>query len=231
MKRFAPAAVLLILFAFGCGQGQQSAAPVVPLAPAENVNEQDTGPFPIPDFSQPSPLAMISPDSNAVLKVGDKEDTFNAVFPRSPTKSSSLDNQLPAGATVDHWSAKGWSRDDASRGVGALLYDHRVAVAMQQLDSVTENDVNAEVSRYQTRVGPPQDLEGKHVRYWFWQLGESILMVCAFKDAQNEINLTTALGDEAVMGRLHMTASTAVDDIRTVERLYGGGSDSVTQTH
>jgi hypothetical protein len=218
----------------GCGQSSAPATTPVAASDQSLAANQDNGSFPIPDPNGQSNLFLI-PDlgGTAQVKVGDDADAFKAAFPRSATKAKSLDNALPDGADKEHWTVKGWAFDDASRGVGALFYDGKVALVMSQFDSVEEHDVTDEVAKYQTRFQAALQLEGKHVRYWFWPHGSSVLMVCAFKNDQNEINLTTALGDANVMARLHMSSQTAEDDLRSVERLYGplgAAADAVGNT-
>ena len=192
-------------------------------APAQTVNRsQDDGPFPAPDFSHTSRLFIFGTADNQQLKVGDDEGAFKAAFPWSVTKSHSLDPEPPQGADADHWIARGWELDNESKGFGALYYDNHLAVVMGQVNGVEETDVSNEVSRYTLKFGPADDqLDGKHVRYWFWKGDPSALMVCAFSKGQKEINLTTALGDAGVMARLHMTYPTAEDDFKSVESLYG----------
>ena len=211
----------------GCGPSQPTAnvAPVQPnVAPAQG----DNAAFPDPDFAQPSRLFLVSDNGN-VVKVGDSDDAFKGAFPRSATKARSLDGDLPLGASADHWTARGWALDNASRGVGALFYDDKIAVVMSQFDNVDEQEVTSEVSKYEMKFGPPTHLEGKHVRYWFWPGDPATLMICAFKENRNEVNLTTALGDSSVMNRLHMSYQTAQSDLDSVERLYGTTAVSETQ--
>jgi len=165
-------------------------------------------------------LGLMMSDSGSVISIGDREDVFKSAFPRSPSDSRSLKGELPIGATGDHWEAIGWELDNASRGVGAVLYDGRIAVAMSQIDKVEEEDVTRESQKYEFKLGPPTKLEGNHVRYWFWPDDAGTLMVCAFKNDRNEINLTTALGDSGVMDKLRMSYQTAREDMGSVERLY-----------
>jgi hypothetical protein len=214
-------AFAFLLATVGCGQSETPVnTPVAATDPAAVT--QDEGQFPIPDPNGQSNLYLLS-DTNgtARVKVGDDAEAFKTAFPRSATKARHLDDALPVGASPDHWSATGWALDDASRGVGALLYDAKVALVMAQFDRVEEHDVTDELTKYQNLFGVALHLEGKHVRYWFWPHGSSVLMICAFKNDQNEMNLTTGLGDANVMARLHMSSQTAEDDLRKVERLYG----------
>lgn len=218
--RFSLVATALIIACAicGCGSSQPQATTS---SPTETVGPvTDSGPFQSPDFSQPSRLHLIA-DGGSQVNIGDPEDTFKAAFPRSAAKATSLHDQLPTGADPRHWEAKGWYLDNASRGVGALYYDNRIALAMSQFDSVEDSDVKKEVDQYVDAFGVAQTLDGQRVQYWFWQRGTVILMICAFKNDRNELDLTTALGDSGVMGRLHMSPSTAIDDLRAVERLYG----------
>ncbi len=229
MKRLSYCGCLaaFLILAVGCGPNQPTAnaAPVQPnIAPAAG----DNAPFPEPDFSQPSRLFLVS-DNNNPIKVGDSDDAFKAAFPRSATKARSLDGDLPLGASPDHWTARGWALDNASRGVGALFYDDKIALVMSQFDNVDEQEVTAEVSKYEMKFGPATHLEGKHVRYWFWPGDPATLMICAFKENRNEVNLTTALGDSSVMNRLHMSYQTAQTDLDAVERLYSPAAVTETQ--
>jgi len=211
----------LMLIAMGCGQSQ---APAVndstPNLAVSPTSAEDSA-LPVPDPNGQSNLYLIpEKDSPIQVKVGGDQDSFKSAFPRSFTKARSLED-LPEGATKDHWTAMGWALDDASRGVGALLYDGKIAVVMSQFDSVEDGDVKNEVSLYQEKFGTPLQLNGKHVDYWFWPHGSAVLMICAFRNDLNEVNLTTALGDTNVMAKLHMSSQTATDDLRSVERLYG----------
>src|SRR5262249_37254266 len=132
------------LLSAGCGPSQPAVAtPAQPTIVATAAVDNAT--YPEPDFTQPSRLFMVSDDGN-VVKVGDSDDSFKAAFPRSATKARSLDGDLPLGASPDRWIARGWALDNASRGVGALFYDDRIAVVMSQFDNVDEQEVTAEVS-------------------------------------------------------------------------------------
>jgi len=220
-------AAAIVCFAVGCAPG--SPAPATTAPATASTATPDTDAFPEPDFMQQSRLFVVSDNGN-VVKVGDSDEAFKAAYRRSATKSRSLDGDLPVGATNDHWTARGWALDDASRGVGALFYDDHIALVMSQFDNVDEDTVTAEVSKYEMKFGPPNRLEGKHVRYWFWPGDPATLMICAFKAANNEINLTTALGDSSVMGRLHMSYPAAQQDMDSVERLYSplAGSEAAS---
>lgn len=212
----------LLVGVYGCGQAPAPAPTPVATQTAPSAASADDTPFPTPEFGRQSGLALISDTNGNSVKVGDDEEAFKRAFPREATIARSLrDNEIPVGADPANWTVNGWALDNASRGVGALFYNGKVALAMSQFDNVEENDVSSQVSKYQIPLGPGTTIDGKHVRYWFWQRGTSLLMICAFKNRQNELNLTTAIGDAQVMDRLHMSFSTAEDDMRSVERLYG----------
>jgi hypothetical protein len=223
--------ILVSMAVWGCGSSPTPAVPETAIADTTPTDPQNSGPFPIPDFSQPSRLHMIA-DEAAQVNVGDSDDKFKTAFPRSATKSRSLDGQLPVGAEPPRWSAKGWALDNASRGVGALYYENRIALAMSQFDNVEERDVENESKKYVDEYGEATFLPGKHVRYWFWQRGTVVLMICAFKNKQGEMALITAIGDAGVMSRLNMSPGTALEDQKAVEKLYGPlgeTSDAVTK--
>jgi hypothetical protein len=195
-----------------------------------DVNAVPEGPFPAPDLSKASELALVSDDGTRI-HVGDEAQAFKTAFPRSAQTSRSL-NDLPPGATPDHWSVNGWEYDNASRGIGSLLYDGKIAMAMRQYDDVTTRDVSSEVGKYTSLIpAKPQKVEGKHVNYWFWQDEPVTLMICAFTNDAGHTNLTTALGDSAVMARLRMDVVSAQQDRTAVERIYGAGFGPNSAVH
>ena len=216
--------IFFIAACVGCGQ---SSSPVASTSTPPADAPADDGAFPTPDFSQTSPLSLQSDSSvsGGRVSVGDTDDQFKAAFPRSPADSRSLEGQLPVGASAEHWTAKGWDLDNATKGVGALLYDDRVALAMVQLDGVDESYVTKEVANYQP-YGLNQYVGNRKVRYWFWVRGHATLMVCAFQTGPNDLNLITALGDSDVMDRLHMSYSAAQDDAGSVDRMYSVSNGS-----
>src|SRR5579885_49209 len=103
------------------GCAQNSPAPISPRlsAPVAASSGPDwSGPFPSPDVTS-GDLALVA-DNGAKVPIGVDEDTFKSAFPRpSITVNATVAiNDLPTGATPDHWSASGWQFENGAQGVG-----------------------------------------------------------------------------------------------------------------
>jgi len=225
------AAVPFAMVVWGCGQGSAPTAPPETSKPGVASADQVSGPLPAPDFTKLSDFGVLADDSATRVHVGDDAQTFKAAFTRPVQTSRSLID-LPLGASADHWTVNGWEDDNASRGVGALLYDGKIALVMRQFDNVPQEFVDTELARYKSLMpGEPQQVEGKHVNYWFWQDSPVTLMVCRFTNAKGQTNLTAACGDSEVMSHLRMDVATALSDRTAVERMYGVGYGSNSAVH
>ena len=208
-----------------CGCGQNS-APQPAAVPAAGSQTADT--FPVPKWDMTDTRGLIA-DDKSIVKIGDTGEVFNSHFPRPASLARALTgNDIPMDVPQDtHWSVAGYEYDNASRGVGAILYDNRVAVEMRQLENVQDQDVKDEVARYTDQFDiNPTTVFGTRVSYWFWDDTHVRVMICAFKTDQKAFNMTTAAGDDDVADKLGISADAAETSKDTVEHLFGNSGDS-----
>lgn len=228
MSRAAIGALALSLL---CGCAQSSSSPSA--TPETTATQPAPGTFPVPKWDMSDRLGLLA-DDNSLVQVGDSAEIFRSHFPRSASLARSLGgDDIPMDILQDtHWSVAGYEYENASRGAGAILYDNRVAVAMRQLESVQEQEVQQEVAKYKAQFSTPRTVFSSRVRYWFWEVPPVRLMVCAFKTDQGTYNLTTAIGDDDVATKLGISPDVAETNKDTVEHLFGAtGASSAGATN
>ncbi|HWA82352.1 MAG TPA: hypothetical protein VG820_02890 [Fimbriimonadaceae bacterium] len=216
--------LVLAVAAVGCASdhvASQDGAPPTQAAPPP------TKLTAVPTFETTSKLGLIR--RSGTVRVGmNQEDAF-AIFKQSPNSYEKSD--LPA-AFDSPYEANGWQSKD--EGFGMILYKDRVVVAVDELDGLSEGHLASDVVKpYTDAFGPPQYfgdknevkagyLDGKYVRYWFWQAGDNsgdILMICATEVNTGKLNVAVAVGWNPAMETLRMTPNLAIDDQRGAERL------------
>jgi hypothetical protein len=203
----------------GCGSSappaaQETGAIVTP------VTEPPKKPLDSPNFDSESRLILQR--GNTGVKVGSSYDDAVSVF-AAPTGWWPRDD-LPPSVTPP-FDARGWQTK--GEGFGSILYKGRIAAAVYELDR-TNSDRLDEILEWQQRANGSAwtMLDGKYVRYWFWQSGtrenrgDQILMVCATEIQPRKFNVTAAIGTIPVMSALSMTPETASRDQKTAEKLF-----------
>lgn len=217
------------VLACGCASAPAPSEAPAPAAAAAVPNAS----FPVPSSNPVGDLGLLvaGERNESRIRVGDSADEFRAVLPRPlsvPRAIQELPPQIPPG--TKNYSVWGWEYDDRSRGAGALLYQDRVAVAMRQLESLQQNEIDQVLASYQKSFGIPREVEGPKVHYWFWQTNNVTLMLCAYLTGEGGQNLTEAVGDSGVMGALGMSPERANAQKEILGRIFNTPSspESVT---
>lgn len=150
-----------------------------------------------------------SPQTNT-LKVGDSPSDVEKIYP-TPAASTSF-KELPPGFQAPY-RARGY--ETQHDGLGVIYYDNEVALAMHHEENLSSTDVDNETRAYTSLFGnPTSTLSGRQVRYWFWQVDQRRLMICATMDQhqKDRYDLTVAVGDSVVMDALRMNRAAASED-------------------
>lgn len=205
---------LVFLTVVGCAQ--KAAEPTVTPTPVTSSAAASANSAPQPDFTgSQSSLAIIG-DKDQQVKVQDSIAAFDLAFPRDAKQATSLE-ELPEGFAPDQFSVRGWEFENFARGAGAILHEGKIAVAMQQLESLNQKSVDDIVNQYQGTFGRPRIIDGDKVHYRFWQTEHVTLMLCACEVMPGKINLTIAVGDSGDMSYLGMSSEIAGRDLRAIE--------------
>lgn len=173
-----------------------------------------------PTFETVSKLGLLR--GSGIVRVGMKQDEAFAIFAQPPNSYQKTD--LPESIEAPY-EANCWQSND--EGFGTILYEGKVVTATDILDKKSEERLQQNLKQYTDAFGAPQYfdehnrptpgfLDGKYVRYWFWQSGQDntgdLLMICATEGKPGKLSITTAVGWEPAMEALRMTPYLASRD-------------------
>lgn len=196
----------------GCGRSAPDSgrAPVPPL--------QFTAKVEVPPSLAPTDLALISGKER--LQVGDSLEKAARVLP-SPVGAFGL-KDLPPGFG-QAFRARGFeTRDD---GLGLILVDNRVALAMRRVENVSVEAIEEVVKTYIRQFGEPDEsISGARIEYRFWRKEDQRLMLCTAPDRAEpaRFDVTVAVGVISLMDALRMSYPAAREDRAMAERALPG---------
>lgn len=198
----------------GCGEQQQPAATDVGASavPAAATAKQ---PIPLPDFGQGSRLALVRRSGS--VRIGANMDVALTVFAEPPGSYEKSD--LPPGIAPPYESRIWQTKNE---GFGMILFKGQVAAAIYELDRTGEERLQELLGLEQDVLGQGTALPGKFVRYWFWKAPagvDQLVMLCAAEIQPGRINVTEAIGTQALMDALAMTPEAASRNQATAEKL------------
>jgi hypothetical protein len=201
MKWIGPAWLLLLVAVGGC-QGGTTAAAEEPKAEAPAVPA-----VPAPARVEPTDVGLVR--QGGIVRVGDTWQTAREVFPQ-PSTAFEFDD-LPE-RFRQTYKARGW--ETAKEGFGVITYQGRIVSAMHQTERATQDQLKAVLDTYRERLGPapPTEVEGRQVRYYFFEREGQRLMVSAFQGDGDGIRLTEAMGVDEVLNALGINPETAQRD-------------------
>jgi hypothetical protein len=164
-----------------------------------------------PDFSIESKLALLNGTSGSV-KIGTDAKEALTIFAKPPSSWNTHD--LPPSISGPY-EAAGWQTK--GEGFGMILNKGRVAAALYQLESASDERCLEFVEQHRRSFGdPPKTFQSEHVRYWFWLDGEGkspsdevVLMICSTEVLPGQWSLTEAVGLHPIMEALGMTSEQA----------------------
>jgi hypothetical protein len=201
-----------LLFAAGCSK---QATPVVKNSPAPI---RFAGKVEVPDSLAPTDLGILN-DGN-LLRVGDSLEDANRVFP-APQDIFGL-KELPPGFGSG-FRARGY--ETPREGLGLILVDNRVAVAMRRIEDVSADTAKDAVRRYVAEFGEPSEsVSGARIEYRFWSKEDQRLMVCTAPDRKepSRYDVTVAVGVSTLMDALRMSYASAREDRAIAEKALPG---------
>lgn len=196
----------------GCSQEPATAAkPTVPPI-------RFGGKVEVPTALAPTDLALLSDEGR--LRVGDSMDDASRVFP-SPERAFGL-KDLPPGFGSG-FRARGY--ESAQDGLGLILVDNRVALAVRRLENVSFDAAQSAAKRFITEFGEAEEsVSGARIDYRFWTKEDQRLMVCTAPDRTDptRFDVTMAVGTAKIMDALRMSYPSAREDRAMAERVMPG---------
>lgn len=195
----------------GCGPEGAAALDAEAIAPEKPTVQVSTQWTPAED----APL-LLNGDSRLRIHASE-EEAFRA-FPR-PRGAFDFFEEPPIEG--DDYTAKGWQTN--AEAFGVLLLRNRMVLGLYTLEGADGDTVAEKVRLYEEGMGrPPSVVPGEIGSYWFWESGQTRLMITTSRDAKGKSQLAVALGDVAIMNALRMSPDAARQDlVEARSRLQG----------
>jgi hypothetical protein len=205
--------VLLLAFGMtallGC---QSSEAPTAEAAPApvpRKLAQVGT-----PSSSEPTKIGLVVRKGPAITVGYPSPDKLLEQF-HDPKHFGSEYDDLPSNFDAAY-RARTW--ETAHMGFGEITYHGELVAAMYQEDKVDQDRVDELVDAHRAQVDLlPTMLHGKKVSYWFWEVPNQRLMICAYQSGHEGIKLTVAMGDNNVMDALGISPTFANKDLARID--------------
>lgn len=172
----------------------------------------------VPNSLAPTDLGILN--DGTLLRVGDSLEDANRAFP-APQDIFGL-KELPPGFGSG-FRARGF--ETPREGLGLILVDNRVAVAMRRLEDVSVDAAKEAVRRYVAEFGDAtESVSGARIEYRFWTKEDQRLMVCTAPDRKetSRFDVTVAVGVSTLMDALRMSHASAREDRAIAERALPG---------
>ncbi len=203
---------LIAISLSGCGSPQPVAK--TPAAPPIRFAGKVTP----PESLAPTDLALFSETGR--LRVGDSLDEATRVFP-SPHGMVGP-KELPPGFGQE-FRARGF--ESREEGLGLILMDNRVALALRRLENRAFPEVQDLVAEFKVSFGEAQEsVAGARIEYRFWEIEDQRLMLCTAPDKNDptRFDITMAVGPINLMDALRMSYPAAREDRAVAERTLPG---------
>lgn len=201
-----------LLVAAGCSK------PPAPVAKTTPPPIRFAGKVPVPNSLAPTDLGILN-DGN-LLRVGDSLEDANRAFP-APQDIFGL-KELPPGFGTG-FRARGY--ETPREGLGLILVDNRVAVALRRVEDISADAANESLRRYVEEFGDASEtVKGARIEYRFWSKEDQRLMVCLAPDRKEptRFDVTVAVGVSTLMDALRMSYASAREDRAIAEKALPG---------
>lgn len=205
-------AALIAVSLAGCGAPPQS--PATSVAPPIRF----PGKVAAPESLAPTDLALFSDTGR--LRVGDSLEEATRVFP-SPHGMVGP-KELPPGFGPE-FRARGY--ETREEGLGLILMDNRVAIALRRLENLEFPAVQEIVANFKENFGEAQEsVSGARIDYRFWSKEDQRLMLCTAPDRNDptRFDVSMAVGPTSLMDALRMSYPAAREDRAVAERTLPG---------
>lgn len=172
----------------------------------------------VPNSLAPTDLGILN--DGAPVRVGDSLEDANRAFP-APQDIFGL-KELPPGFGSG-FRARGF--ETPRDGLGLILVDNRVAVAMRRIEDVSADAAKEAVRRYVAEFGDASEsVSGARIEYRFWSKEDQRLMVCTAPDRKepSRFDVTVAVGVSTLMDALRMSHASAREDRAIAEKALPG---------
>lgn len=172
----------------------------------------------VPSSLAPTDLGLMGESGS--LRVGDSLEEASRVFP-SPQNAFGL-KELPPGFGPT-FKARGF--ETREEGLGLILVDDRVAVAIRREENVNGEKVEEVTKAFVRQFGEPDEsVTGARIEYRFWNKEDQRLMLCSAPDREDptHYDMTMAVGVSNLMDALRMSYPMAREDRAMAERALPG---------
>lgn len=176
----------------------------------------------VPEINEPLPPTRIGlwRDGKKV-RPGDSVATAMEAFERP--KSAVAVSDLPPGFPATY-RAKGW--EDENEGFAVLATGGQTVAAIRTEYGVVPSRVAEVTKEYQEEHGfPDSEIHQPNVDYWFWERPPYRLVICAARDADRTLVMTSAMGYGEVLDALTLSVEGAQRETAAVLRLAKNGAE------
>ncbi len=187
----------------GCGPESSASLNPEAVIPEKPRVEVSTGWSPTED----APV-MLNGDRKLSLHASE-DDTFKA-FPR-PRGAFDFFEESPIQG--DGYVGKGWQSN--AEAFGGLFLRDKLVLGLYTVDKIDGDTLSDKVRVYEQAFAPvePEFVTSEYASYWFWEVGQTRLMICNSRDAKRNSQLVVAIGDVDIMNALRMSKIAANQDL------------------
>lgn len=139
--------------------------------------------------------------------------TQDQIFERVPRPRIGNDFFEDPPITGEDYTCRGWE-SGAESFAGIFLHD-RLVLGLYSLENVGREVIDSKVDEYTRLYEPMQPtlVPAESGSYWFWERGNSRIMIVNTLDSKGQHHLTIALGAIKMMDALRMNVKCARQDL------------------